>query len=84
MGLDTIFDLKKTGLSKGQLMRFSLASLMLRERKIYLIDEIEDGIDVETRREIVSIIKNISTSKIVMLVSHSEIFDSSASNIIEI
>ena len=65
-------------------MRFSLASLVLRERKVCLIDEIEDGIDAESRREIVSIMKNLSTSKIVMVISHSDIFDSSANKIIEI
>lgn len=83
-GLETICDLKQMGLSKGQLMRFSLASVLLRERKIYLIDEIEDGIDFESRREIVSIIKNLSTSKIVMIISHSDIFDSTANEIIKI
>lgn len=83
-GLDTLFDQKKIGLSQGQMIRFVLASNLLRERKIYLIDEIEDGIDTESRGLILNILSELSKTKIVVLVSHSEFFDSKAKSIIRI
>ena len=81
-GLDTIFDYKTMGLSQGQKVRFSLASNLLRERKIYLIDEIEDGIDSESRTLVMSILSELSNTKIVVVVSHSNLFDNVARSVI--
>ena len=83
-GLDTMFNPKTMGLSQGQMIRFSIASNLLRERKIYLIDEVEDGIDTESRTLILSMLEELAFSKIVVVVSHSSLFDRVAKSIIEI
>lgn len=83
-GLDTVFDQKTIGLSQGQMIRFSLASNLLRERRIYFIDEIEDGIDAESRKLILNILSELSKTKIVVVVSHSDLFDAKAKSIIKI
>lgn len=80
-GLDTILDSEKTGLSKGQTMRFALISNLARNRKIYLIDEIEDGVDAESRAEVFSLLTTLSREKIVLVVSHTTLFDDRAEKI---
>lgn len=74
-GLETFCDREKIGMSKGQLLRFGLLANLVREKKIYLIDEIEEGIDRDSRNEILTLLKELSLNKIVMLVSHSHFFD---------
>ncbi len=74
-GLDTFVDTAKMGLSKGQLMRFSLLGNLARDRKIYLVDEIEDGVDAESREKVFSLLKDLSRSRLVVVVSHTSLFD---------
>ena len=74
-GFDTIVDPKVLGLSKGQMIRFALASALSRERKIYLFDEIESGIDVSSKEMLRKTIAQLSKSKLVIIVSHSNLFD---------
>ena len=74
-GFDTIIDQKVIGLSKGQMIRFALASALSRERKIYLFDEIESGIDVSSKEMLRKTIAQLSKSKLVIIVSHSNLFD---------
>ncbi len=77
-GLDTVCDQMKIGLSKGEMLRFSLARNLIQDRNIYLVDEMEDGIDEENRKLVVSIIEKLSTEKLVIVASHTSIFDSIA------
>ncbi len=57
------------------MIRFALASALSRERKIYLFDEIESGIDVSSKEMLRKTIAQLSKSKLVIIVSHSNLFD---------
>lgn len=74
-GLDTICDRSSMGLSKGQMMRFSLLGNLIRDRKIYLVDEIEDGVDAESRKKVFSLLKDLAEERLVVVVSHTALFD---------
>jgi len=74
-GLDTICDRSSMGLSKGQMMRFSLLGNLIRDRKIYLVDEIEDGIDAESRKKVFSLLRDKAEERLVVVVSHTALFD---------
>ncbi len=74
-GLDTICDRTSMGLSKGQMMRFSLLGNLIRDRKIYLVDEIEDGVDAESRKKVFSLLKDLAEERLVVVVSHTSLFD---------
>jgi len=63
------------GLSKGQMMRFSLLGNLIRDRKIYLVDEIEDGIDAESRKKVFSLLRDKAEERLVVVVSHTALFD---------
>lgn len=80
-GLDTICDRTSMGLSKGQMMRFSLLGNLIRERKIYLVDEIEDGIDKESREKVFSLLKRLAKERLVVVVSHTSLFDDDGTSV---
>ncbi len=62
-------------------MRFSLLGNLIRERKIYLVDEIEDGIDKESREKVFSLLKRLAEERLVVVVSHTSLFDDDGTSV---
>lgn len=75
MKLDSTLDFKDVGLSKGQSIRFALARNLLRNKPIYLFDEVDDGIDLDSKKKLLEIIEELAKKSIVIVVSHSNLFD---------
>lgn len=69
-GLDTPINERGSNLSGGQQQRLNLARALLHEAKIYIFDEATSNIDVESENDIIKVIKQLSKTKIVVMVSH--------------
>ena len=64
-------------LSKGEQQRLSLALILSRDQKLLIFDELTTGLDFEKRRDLLTIVKENSIGKTVLLVTHyfEEIFN---------
>ena len=69
-GLDTVLGERGQGLSGGQQQRLSLAQLLLRDARLWLLDEPAAHLDEETAAELYGVLGKISAGKTVLLVSH--------------
>lgn len=70
--LDTVVGSTEFNLSTGQEQRIRLARGLLQESEILLMDEPFNGIDDETKIEIIEFIKRITKDKTVILVTHNK------------
>lgn len=69
-GVDTIINQQASNLSGGQKQRLAIARALLRDSKAYIFDEASSNIDVESEEIIMNIIKELSKSKTVLLITH--------------
>ncbi len=69
-GLDTILLEKGSNFSGGQCQRLALARALLHNSKIYIFDEATSNIDADSENEIMDVIKNLSKTKTIILISH--------------
>lgn len=69
-GLD--FELKEgaSNISGGQRQRLALARALLLDSSVYVFDEATSNIDVESENEIMQIIKDLSKTKTIILITH--------------
>ncbi|RXG32547.1 ABC transporter ATP-binding protein [Leeuwenhoekiella marinoflava] len=67
---DTILGERGITLSGGQKQRVSIARAIIKDPQILLFDDSLSAVDTETEEEILSNLKNISTEKTTILVSH--------------
>ncbi|ABS61052.1 ABC transporter ATP-binding protein [Fervidobacterium nodosum] len=73
VGITHILKNKPSSLSKGQRQRLSLAISMLKNPKIVLLDEPAEGLDVETKEVVKSLVSEYkNTGKLVFYVTHDE------------
>ncbi|PAE18231.1 hypothetical protein CHH80_22820 [Bacillus sp. 7504-2] len=72
MGYETKIGYQGVQFSIGQQQRLSLARGLLKDADIYLFDEITASLDQENENIILEVIKELSFSKTIILVSHSE------------
>lgn len=70
LGLAEFADKKVSDLSQGQKKRVSVAKLLLRERKLYLMDEPTSNLDPIVAKEVRDIILSLSKERFVMYSSH--------------
>jgi len=72
--LDSTIENNGQNLSGGQVKKLLLAKLMIRKRKasVILIDEIDAGMDLETKRQFKEILTSIAEEKehLIMYISH--------------
>lgn len=68
-GLDTHLGEQGSGLSEGQMQRISIARAIYSERPILLLDESTSALDMETEKNMLQNIRNL-TDKTVMIVTH--------------
>ena len=69
-GLDYQLTEAASNLSGGQRQRLALARALLLDPQVYIFDEATSSIDVESEEEIMAVIRELSKSKIIILISH--------------
>lgn len=63
--------LEKAGnLSGGQAQRLALARALLHNSDYYIFDEATSNIDVESEKDIMNVLRNISKNKTILLITH--------------
>ena len=70
LSLDYVVQEDSTNLSGGEKQRLALALYLSKEFDFYIFDEVTSNIDIESEEIILSIIKEISKEKIVLMISH--------------
>ncbi len=69
-GLDTILLEKGSNFSGGQCQRLALARALLHDSEMYIFDEATSNIDADSENEIMQVIKDLTKTKTVLLISH--------------
>ncbi len=69
-GLDTNLLEKGSNFSGGQCQRLALARALLQDGEMYIFDEATSNIDADSENEIMSVIKELTQTKTVLLISH--------------
>ncbi len=69
-GLDYQLLEAASNLSGGQRQRLALARALLLNPQVFIFDEATSSIDVESEEEIMAVIRELSKSKIIILISH--------------
>lgn len=69
-GLNFILYENASNISGGQAQRLALARALLHDASIYIFDEATSNIDIESERIIHNVIKELSKSKTIILISH--------------
>ncbi|MCR4949470.1 MAG: ATP-binding cassette domain-containing protein, partial [Treponema sp.] len=69
-GLDYQLTEAASNLSGGQRQRLALARALLLDPQVFIFDEATSSIDVESEEQIMSLICELSKSKIIILISH--------------
>lgn len=70
LSINTVLGERGLGLSGGQLQRLALAQLLLRDAKVWLLDEPAAHLDGATAYRLHQLIGQLSCGKTVLLVSH--------------
>lgn len=70
-GYETPIGLINTGLSGGQKQRIAIARALAKDPAFLILDEATSALDPKTEREIKDVIIEISKSKLVLMIAHS-------------
>ncbi len=70
-GIDTMLGERGRGLSGGQQQRLGVAQLLLRDAKLWLLDEPTEHLDPDTADTIHQLLEEVSRGKTVIWVTHS-------------
>ncbi|MEG2290042.1 MAG: ATP-binding cassette domain-containing protein [Clostridium sp.] len=84
LGLDNQTNQKIETLSGGQKQRVAIARALINEPKLILADEPTGALDSESTKSIMEILKNISKTKQVIMISHDEEVLEYADEVIEL
>lgn len=68
--------------SQGQAQRLALTKALLSGYDIILLDEIESSLDTTQRNAIKGILSTVSESRLVILVTHSDLYDEIAKDVL--
>jgi ATP-binding cassette subfamily B protein len=69
---------EQTQFSTGQKQRLAFARAILREPELFIFDEATANLDAETESKIIDIVRELSSNKIIVVISHKDSFDSLA------
>ncbi|WP_346939906.1 ABC transporter ATP-binding protein [uncultured Clostridium sp.] len=67
---DTVIEENTSNLSGGQKQRLSLAMCLVKNTPIILLDEVTSALDIQSKEMIEKIIKDISKTKTVIVITH--------------
>lgn len=85
LGLDEISDRKPNEISGGQAQRAAIARALVKDPKMIVADEPTGNLDSKTGREMFSVFKDLSKTKLVIIVTHDrDIADEIGDRVIEI
>ncbi len=85
VGLESVMNKKPTELSGGQAQRVSIARALVNEPEIILADEPTGALDSGTGLRVMEILKEISKTKLVIMVTHNvELAEEYSTRIIEL
>lgn len=71
---DTIVENDGKLLSGGQKQKLAIVRGLIRNTPIFLMDEVNKGLDIDSAQKLISIIKGLSHSHTVVMISHNESF----------
>ena len=74
VGLEHMEKRRPTQLSGGQRQRVAIARALIKDPKLTLADEPTGALDAKTGKEILTLLKELSKEKLVVVVSHDEEF----------
>ena len=69
-GLDTPILEKGSNFSGGQCQRLAIARALLHDTPVYIFDEAASNIDAESEEMIMDVIRRLSETKTILLISH--------------
>lgn len=69
-GLDTVLLSQGKNISGGQAQRLSLARALLHDAEVYIFDEANSNVDIESEEIILSLIYELAKEKTVIYISH--------------
>lgn len=69
-GIDTFIGESGHGLSEGQIQRIAVARMFMRDSRIWLLDEITAGLDLETGKRMVKNLLERGKDKLILFVTH--------------
>lgn len=72
VGLKDHINKKPNQLSGGQMQRVAIARALVNDPEILLADEPTGALDTDTSKEIMQLLKEISTNKLVIMVTHNQ------------
>lgn len=81
-GLNTVLTEKGGGLSEGQIQRLAIARAILSDRKILLLDEATSALDEKTEKQILSNLKNLGLT--IIMISHKKSAEIMADSVIKL
>lgn len=67
---DTVITKDGQNISGGEKQKLAIARGLLSDSKIFLLDEVNKGLDVQTQKELAEIIEQLSREHIVLIVTH--------------
>ncbi len=70
LGLDTLIGDRGQFMSTGQMQRFSLAQVFLRDPKILVLDEVSSALDSQTEKKIINVIHQLSNQRTTIIIAH--------------
>ncbi|RVU54428.1 ABC transporter ATP-binding protein/permease [Anaerosphaera multitolerans] len=69
-GLDTQIELEAKNLSGGQIQRLAIARALLKNPKVYILDEATSNIDIESEKIILKVLEELRLEKTIILITH--------------
>ena len=69
-GIDTIIGERGLQISGGQRQRIGLARALFRDFSVLILDEATSALDSKTEEQIMEIISEIKTNKVIIMISH--------------
>lgn len=83
-GLDTQLGGKEHILSQGQIQRLALSRCLLQTGEVILFDEVENALDSETSLALSSLLSELKTKKLILMITHRSSYDKIADGVFKI
>ncbi len=71
-------------LSEGEKAKLGIARTLIRDTKVLLLDEPTSSLDVNSRDQLRDLIASEAKNRLILLISHDEVFDSISNGILEL